>query len=113
MGTRALRRSEWGYTTAGISKHVHARLSGWCQRQYVLAYHESMVALLTVRTADFNSVFPAGINVAATFDRGVAYARGQAMGAEHRMKGVDVQLGPVAGPLGRSPEGGRNWEGFR
>lgn len=35
------------------------------------------------------------------------------MGAEHRGKGVDVQLGPVAGPLGRSPEGGRNWEGFR
>lgn len=35
------------------------------------------------------------------------------MGAEHRGKGVDAQLGPVAGPLGRSPEGGRNWEGFR
>ena len=35
------------------------------------------------------------------------------MGEEHRGKGVDVQLGPVAGPLGRSPEGGRNWEGFR
>jgi len=34
------------------------------------------------------------------------------MGAEHRGKGVDVQLGPVAGPLGRTPEGGRNWEGF-
>lgn len=34
------------------------------------------------------------------------------MGAEHRGKGVDVQLGPVAGPLGRAPEGGRNWEGF-
>jgi len=34
------------------------------------------------------------------------------MGAEHHGKGVDVQLGPVAGPLGRSPEGGRNWEGF-
>jgi beta-glucosidase len=34
------------------------------------------------------------------------------MGAEHRGKGVDVQLGPVAGPLGRVPEGGRNWEGF-
>jgi beta-glucosidase len=34
------------------------------------------------------------------------------MGAEHRAKGVDVQLGPVAGPLGRVPEGGRNWEGF-
>ncbi|GAM84813.1 hypothetical protein ANO11243_028140 [Dothideomycetidae sp. 11243] len=34
------------------------------------------------------------------------------MGAEHRGKGVDMQLGPVVGPLGRSPEGGRNWEGF-
>ena len=34
------------------------------------------------------------------------------MGVEHREKGVDVQLGPASGPLGRSPEGGRNWEGF-
>jgi len=46
-----------------------------------------------VRDTDFNSVFPAGVNVAATFDRGLAYARGQAMGEEHRGKGVDVQLG--------------------
>ncbi|KAL8727454.1 MAG: hypothetical protein Q9166_006042 [cf. Caloplaca sp. 2 TL-2023] len=67
---------------------------------------------LGVRNTDYNSAFPAGINVAATFDRGLAYARGRAMGEEHRGKGVDVQLGPVAGPLGRSPEGGRNWEGF-
>ncbi|KAL8809999.1 MAG: hypothetical protein Q9200_002938 [Gallowayella weberi] len=67
---------------------------------------------LGVRNTDYNSAFPAGVNVAATFDRGLAYARGQAMGQEHRGKGVDVQLGPVAGPLGRAPEGGRNWEGF-
>ena len=33
------------------------------------------------------------------------------MGEEHRDSGVDIQLGPVAGPLGREPEGGRNWEG--
>jgi beta-glucosidase len=33
------------------------------------------------------------------------------MGEEHRGKGVDVQLGPVCGPLGRAPEGGRNWVG--
>ncbi|EMC96559.1 glycoside hydrolase family 3 protein [Baudoinia panamericana UAMH 10762] len=65
-----------------------------------------------VRDTDFNSVFPAGVNVAATWDTGVAFARGQAMGQEHRGKGVDMQLGPVAGPLGRVPEGGRNWEGF-
>jgi beta-glucosidase len=34
------------------------------------------------------------------------------MGREFRGKGIDVQLGPVAGPLGRVPAGGRNWEGF-
>lgn len=65
-----------------------------------------------VRYTDFNSVFPAGVNVAASWDRDLAYARGRAMGQEHHGKGSDMQLGPVAGPLGRSPEGGRNWEGF-
>jgi hypothetical protein len=65
-----------------------------------------------VRDTDYNSVFSSGQTVAATFDRGLFYARGNAMGAEHKAKGVTVQLGPVAGPLGRSPEGGRNWEGF-
>lgn len=50
--------------------------------------------------------------MAATFDRGLFYARGFAMGQEHKAKGVNIQLGPVAGPLGRAPEGGRNWEGF-
>jgi len=57
-------------------------------------------------------VYPAGVNVAATWDRNLAHARGQAMGYENRDKGISVLLGPVAGPIGRSPEGGRNWEGF-
>jgi beta-glucosidase len=61
---------------------------------------------------DYNSVFPAGVNVAATWDRKLAYVRGKAMGEENFGKGIDVVLGPVAGPLGRVPEGGRNWEGF-
>ncbi|KAH8815729.1 beta-glucosidase 1 precursor [Xylogone sp. PMI_703] len=65
-----------------------------------------------VRDSDYNSVFTSGQTVAATFDRGLFYARGLAMGQEHHGKGVTVQLGPVAGPLGRAPEGGRNWEGF-
>lgn len=38
--------------------------------------------------------------------------RGIAMGEEFHGKGIDVQLGPAAGPLGRVPAGGRNWEGF-
>lgn len=65
-----------------------------------------------VRDTDYNSVFTSGQTVAASFDRGLMYARGLAMGQEHKGKGVTVQLGPVAGPIGRTPEGGRNWEGF-
>lgn len=113
MARRALRRSKWSYTSSWVPKHVHAGFSGWCQGQYVSCISQIYYGRANSATADFNSVFPAGVNVAASFDRRLAYARGQAMGAEHQMKGSDVQLGPVAGPLGRSPESGRNWEGFR
>lgn len=67
---------------------------------------------LGVRFGDHVSAFPAGINVAASWDKELAYRRGVAMAEEHRRKGVDVQLGPVGGPLGTYPDGGRNWEGF-
>ncbi|KAL5408726.1 hypothetical protein PMIN03_006385 [Paraphaeosphaeria minitans] len=67
---------------------------------------------LGVRFADYVSAFPAGGTIAASWDRGEFYRRGYQMGVEHRGKGVDVQLGPVVGPLGRNPKGGRNWEGF-
>jgi len=67
---------------------------------------------LGVRFGDFASAFPAGVTIAATWDRALSRLRGYDMGTEHRLKGVDVQLGPVVGPIGRSPEGGRNWEGF-
>ena len=65
-----------------------------------------------VRYTDLNSAFPSGITTAATFSRDLLRRRGQAVGAEFRDKGVDVLLGPVVGPLGRDPAGGRNWEGF-
>ncbi|KAI1122690.1 glycoside hydrolase family 3 protein [Nemania abortiva] len=67
---------------------------------------------LGIRFGDFASAFSSGQTVAASFDRTLMYRRGQAMGEEHKGKGVNVILGPVAGPLGRAPEGGRNWEGF-
>ncbi|PSR80896.1 glycosyl hydrolase family 3 N terminal domain-domain-containing protein [Coniella lustricola] len=67
---------------------------------------------LGVRFADWVSGFPSGQTAAATWSRDLLYQRGVAMGQEHKGKGVDIQLGPVAGPLGRSPEAGRNWEGF-
>nr|AFH41575.1 beta-glucosidase [Periconia sp. BCC 2871] len=67
---------------------------------------------LGVRFADYVSAFTAGGTIAASWDRSEFYRRGYQMGVEHRGKGVDVQLGPVVGPIGRHPKGGRNWEGF-
>ncbi|KAI1495604.1 glycoside hydrolase family 3 protein [Biscogniauxia marginata] len=67
---------------------------------------------LGIRFGDYVSAFPSGQTVAASFDRDLMYRRGQAMGKENKAKGVNVILGPVAGPLGRTPTGGRNWEGF-
>ncbi|KAJ7190406.1 beta-glucosidase [Mycena pura] len=64
-----------------------------------------------VRDTDLNSVFPAAINVAATFNRTLMNQRGVAMGQEFRGKGVNVALGPMMN-LMRAPAAGRNWEGF-
>ncbi|EXK80642.1 beta-glucosidase [Fusarium oxysporum f. sp. raphani 54005] len=65
-----------------------------------------------VNLADLVSVFPSGIVAAASWDKELMYQRGKAMGKEFRAKGINVALGPAAGPLGRNPQGGRNWEGF-
>jgi beta-glucosidase len=65
-----------------------------------------------VRGQEFVSAFPAGIHVAATFDRDLMYRYGRALGDEFHGKGINVALGPVAGPLGRVARGGRNWEGL-
>jgi beta-glucosidase len=64
---------------------------------------------LGVRFADLVSVFPSGLSTAATFSKALAYARGRAMGEEHRLKGVNVQLGPGMN-MHRAPAAGRNWE---
>ncbi|KAH6624187.1 glycoside hydrolase family 3 protein [Chaetomium sp. MPI-SDFR-AT-0129] len=74
-----------------------------------LCMHDAPIG---VRGSDYNSAFPSGQTTAATWDRVLMYRRGFAMGSEAKGKGITVLLGPVAGPIGRSPEGGRNWEGF-
>lgn len=61
---------------------------------------------LGIRFADYVSAFPAGGTIAASWDRYEFYTRGNEMGKEHRKKGVDVQLGPAIGPLGRHAKGG-------
>ncbi|KAI1344911.1 beta-glucosidase-related glycosidase [Xylariaceae sp. FL0016] len=65
-----------------------------------------------IRGQEYVSAFPAGIHIAATFDRDLMYSYGKALGQEYRGKGINVALGPVAGPLGRIVRGGRNWEGL-
>ncbi|TFY62536.1 hypothetical protein EVJ58_g3808 [Rhodofomes roseus] len=66
-----------------------------------------------VRLIQGASQFPAGQAVAATWDRDLIYQRGRAMGQEFFDQGVNIALSPVTGgPLGRSPRGGRNFEGF-
>jgi beta-glucosidase len=67
---------------------------------------------LGVADTDNNTAFPPGITVGATFNKNLMSARGVAIGEESRGKGVNIQLGPTIGPLGRKPRGGRNWEGF-
>lgn len=66
---------------------------------------------LGVRFADRVSAFPAGVNVASTFDKDLMYARGYAMGSEFKAKGVNVALGPSI-DMARNAAGGRNWEAF-
>lgn len=56
--------------------------------------------------------YASGIHAGASWNRDLAYDRAYYMGQEFKAKGVGIALGPVAGPLGKIAEGGRNWEGF-
>ncbi|KAJ8587371.1 glycoside hydrolase family 3 protein [Rhizopogon salebrosus TDB-379] len=66
---------------------------------------------LAIRFADFATAFPAGIQVASTWNRAYMRARGLALGQEFKGKGVNIALGPMMN-MGRIAQGGRNWEGF-
>ncbi|KAF2098385.1 hypothetical protein NA57DRAFT_40041 [Rhizodiscina lignyota] len=65
-----------------------------------------------IRFARNITAFPAGITIGATWNADLMFEHGQAHGKEARLKGINVLLGPTVGPIGRSPMGGRNWEGF-
>ncbi|KAI5855088.1 glycoside hydrolase family 3 protein [Durotheca rogersii] len=65
-----------------------------------------------VRATDLVNSYPSALHVGAAWDKSLTYERAYYIGKEFKAKGVNVVLGPNAGPLGRSPLGGRNWEGF-
>ncbi|KAI1344203.1 glycoside hydrolase family 3 protein [Xylariaceae sp. FL0016] len=65
-----------------------------------------------VRATDLVNSYPSALHVGASWDKNITRDRGFYMGQEFKAKGVNVLLGPNAGPLGRLPLAGRNWEGF-
>jgi len=67
---------------------------------------------LGIRHVKGVSAMPAGIHAASTWDLDLMKKRGAALGAETKALGIHILLGPVVGPLGKIPTGGRNWEGF-
>jgi beta-glucosidase len=67
---------------------------------------------LGIRFGKGSTAFTPGIQAASTWDIDLIRQRGQFMGAEAKAAGIHVQLGPVAGPLGKIAQGGRGWEGF-
>nr|prf extracellular beta glucosidase [Trichoderma reesei] len=67
---------------------------------------------LGVRYSTGSTAFTPGVQAASTWDVNLIRERGQFIGEEVKASGIHVILGPVAGPLGKTPQGGRNWEGF-
>ena len=52
-----------------------------------------------------------GLISASSWNKDLAHQRAHFMGSEAKIKGVNILLGPMAGPVGRVVRGGRNWEG--
>ena len=67
---------------------------------------------LGIRFGTGTNAFTPGIQAASTWDLDLIRQRGAYIGAEAKGCGVHVLLGPAPGPLGKIPNGGRNWEGF-
>ena len=62
-----------------------------------------------VRTDKKSTAYPSNIVLAATWNRDMAYAYGQALGRDSRARGINFILGPGVN-IYRSPRGGRNFE---
>ncbi|PYI24972.1 putative beta-glucosidase D [Aspergillus indologenus CBS 114.80] len=58
------------------------------------------------------SAFSLSSALAMTWDRDAIYAQAKAVGSEFYNKGIQVVAGPTSQPMGRTPWGGRNVEGF-
>jgi beta-glucosidase len=84
-------------------------------QRWVIAHNRLGIPALFIEEAlhgfDTGTVFPAPINLAATWNLGIAQRTGAAIAAEARATGVGMILGPVL-DLGREPRWGRVEEDF-
>ena len=64
-----------------------------------------------VRTPNKTTSWPAGINLASTFNRTLMYKVGKEQGKEFRLRGIHIMLGPCMNMM-RTPLGGRMWEAY-
>ena len=64
-----------------------------------------------VRTPNKTTSWPAGINLASTFNRTLMYNVGKEQGNEFRVRGIHIMLGPCMNMM-RTPLGGRMWEAY-
>ena len=64
-----------------------------------------------VRTPNKTTSWPAGINLASTFNRTLMYNVGKEQGKEFRLRGIHIMLGPCMNMM-RTPLGGRMWEAY-
>ncbi|KAJ5128042.1 hypothetical protein N7448_008821 [Penicillium atrosanguineum] len=64
-----------------------------------------------VHETDFVNSYPSGLHIGASWNKSLAHDSGWHMAGEFRKKGVQVALGPVVAPIGRTTTSGRIWEG--
>ncbi|GAA5851073.1 hypothetical protein JCM8547_009174 [Rhodosporidiobolus lusitaniae] len=60
----------------------------------------------------YTTQFPTEVTTAATWDRSLFTTRAEEMAKQYVVYGVNTPLSIVAGPMGRSPWGGRDWENW-
>lgn len=100
--SRKMHRKHWQHPPQGVRGLLPTRLSGRCPRyRYVRAAQEDdtfslheLIGHSSLLCTDYNSVWPSGINTAATWDQDLMYQRGYEMGLEFRGKGINFALGP-------------------
>jgi beta-glucosidase len=106
----------WGFLGVGGVHDIYATAAQSNEIQkWVIAHNRLGIPAIFIEEAlhgfDTGTVFPAPLNLAATWDRDLAEKTGAAIASEARSTGVDMILAPVL-DLAREPRWGRVEEDF-